>query len=252
VYAVGRPPVTPFEHASAAVLACGWLAALSHASAMTLWGLWRRWGRPFEVTIPSGDRRPKGITVHRSTTLKPYDSQLHHGIRVTKPARAILDIAPRLTDDRLARTVNRGLHEHILYLGSLGEQLIRHPNHPATKRLMTFVITTDGPTDSDWEYAFPAFCENYDLPKPIMRARVAGHRVDALFETEGLIIELDSWEFHNTRLDFETDRDRDFDTLVIADHPTVRITWNRMIKKTQQTADGLHTILQRLRQRRAA
>ena len=50
VYSVGRPPMTPHEWASAAVLACGPGAALSHASAMALWGYWREWERPYEVT----------------------------------------------------------------------------------------------------------------------------------------------------------------------------------------------------------
>ena len=40
---------------SAAVLAAGPGAALSHGSAMTLWGYWRHWDRPYEVTV---GRRP--------------------------------------------------------------------------------------------------------------------------------------------------------------------------------------------------
>src|SRR5947209_7696208 len=51
VYAVGRPPATPLEKAAAAVLACGRRSALSHSSAMTLWGLWKRWDEPFEVSV---------------------------------------------------------------------------------------------------------------------------------------------------------------------------------------------------------
>ena len=34
------------------------------APAMVLWGYWRQWETPFEVTLV-GDRRPKGIRVHR-------------------------------------------------------------------------------------------------------------------------------------------------------------------------------------------
>src|SRR6516225_986705 len=55
VYAVGALPITPEEHAMAAVLACGDRAALSHGSALALWGIWKRWDRPFEVTV-AGDR----------------------------------------------------------------------------------------------------------------------------------------------------------------------------------------------------
>src|SRR5690349_7918153 len=51
VYAVGRPPTRPIERASAALLACGPTAALSHESAMVLWGLWKRWPPIVEVSV---------------------------------------------------------------------------------------------------------------------------------------------------------------------------------------------------------
>jgi hypothetical protein len=96
VYAVGRPPTTPLERASAAALACGPGASLSHASAMTLWGFWTRWDTPFEVTVIR-DRRPNGITVHRPSTLHRHDIRIQLGIRTTSPARTLFDITPRPT-----------------------------------------------------------------------------------------------------------------------------------------------------------
>ncbi len=73
VYSVGAPAATPLERACAAVLACGEGAALSHGSAMALWGFWRRWYAPLEVTVTSAYPRHAGITVHRSATLTPDD-----------------------------------------------------------------------------------------------------------------------------------------------------------------------------------
>ena len=69
VFTLGAPAATPLERACAAVLACGEGAALSHGSAMTLWGFWRRWDTPLEVTVTSAYPRHEGITVHRSATL---------------------------------------------------------------------------------------------------------------------------------------------------------------------------------------
>ncbi|MBV9837101.1 MAG: type IV toxin-antitoxin system AbiEi family antitoxin domain-containing protein, partial [Solirubrobacterales bacterium] len=80
VYAVGRPPKTALELASAALLACGPAAALSHSSAMALWGFWKQWPRPLEVTIVTGDRRPKGIRVHHSGGLSRRDLRKRHGL----------------------------------------------------------------------------------------------------------------------------------------------------------------------------
>src|SRR5436305_7473676 len=93
VYSVGRRAVTPLERASAAVLACGPGAALSHGSAMALWGFWKRWDEPFEVTVV-GDRRTTGIVVHRSTTLARRDLTKHLGINRTSPARASIATSP--------------------------------------------------------------------------------------------------------------------------------------------------------------
>jgi very-short-patch-repair endonuclease len=76
---------------------------------------------------------------------------------------------------------------------------------------------------------------------------VAGHEVDALFPEQKVIVELDSWEFHQDRSSFESDRDRDADTLA-AGHLTVRITWGRM---TTNEAARLHEILRRWGKRAA-
>jgi hypothetical protein len=216
---------------------------------MTHWGFWRRWDKPFEVTVFKGDRRPKGIIVHRRK-LWPGDTRVHQGIRVTSPARTMIDTAPRLTDDQLGRYVNRGLHEHLLYLGSLGEQLARNPNHPATKRLLKFVLTKDGPTRSDWERMLFPWCDRFDLPRPLMAQWIGPYEVDAVYPAERLVLELDSWEFHNTQIDFEANRERDADLLELG-YETVRLTWDRMITKAAREAQRLGRILAR-RRREAA
>lgn len=243
VYHVGTPATTPIQRAAAAVLACG-DAALSHSSGMTHWGFWRRWDKPFEVTLLGGHRSPKGICVHRVRTIDRRDTILHHRIRVTKPARTLFDIAPRLTDRTLARTVNNALLTPWLTRGHLGEQLQRHPSHPAAERMLPFVVTTDGPTRSEWERAFPAFCLDWDLPTPIMGYRIGRRTVDAFWPNQRIIIELDSIEYHLNQFAFADDRDRDRDK----DHlalklPTARITWEEMHKTPAAEAARLRAIV---------
>jgi hypothetical protein len=46
-------------------------------------------------------RRRDGIRVHRVSELAPRDSRRYQGIPITSPARALLDIAPDLTDRAL-------------------------------------------------------------------------------------------------------------------------------------------------------
>ncbi len=93
MYAVGHRPVLPVDRAHGALLAAGPRAALSHRSAASLHGLVKDWQFPFEVTTVE-DRRVKGITIHRSTTLKPRDLTVQLGLRTTTVARTIFDLAP--------------------------------------------------------------------------------------------------------------------------------------------------------------
>ncbi len=159
----------------------------------------------------------------------------------------MLDSAPDLTDPALARGVNDALRSRHLYRSQLAELLDRCPTHPATKRLRRFVTATDGPTRSQLEDAFMAFCERYDLPRPQINTIVAGHEVDAYFEAEQLIVELDGWEYHSSRDAFESDRDRDADALALG-IGTVRVTWERMQQTPDHEAARLHAILRSRRE----
>jgi Transcriptional regulator, AbiEi antitoxin/Protein of unknown function (DUF559) len=241
VYAVGHPPTTPLQRASAAVLACGPGAVLSYAPAMVLWGYWRQWDMPFEVTIV-GNRHPKGIRVHRSRTLTWRDVTRQLGIRVTTPGQTLLDMCPRWNDRALKRNVNNAVHSPWLTEGQLAETLSRHPHAPGAKRIAKLIGINATPTRSGWEDDFPAFCEKYGLPTPVMGQPLFGYIADALFVQEKVIVELDSREFHMGAIPFEGDRDRDADMLAHG-FVTVRVTGERMEERPQREAARLHKIL---------
>lgn len=71
---------------------------------------------------------------------------------------------------------------------------------------------------------------------------MCGYEVDAFFAAEGVIVELDGWEFHRDRQAFEDDRVRDADMLA-AGLVTVRITWERYTRTPDSEARRLKTIL---------
>jgi hypothetical protein len=250
VYSVGHPPTTPHQRASAAVLACGPGAALSHSSAMTLWGYWRQWDKPLEVTVV-GDRRTTGIRVHRSTTLRRQDVTVQLGIRVTTPARTLIDMSPRLKDRALKRAVNNALNSMWLSEDQLAETLARHPTAPGSKRIAALIGVTGTPTRSGWEDEFPKFCADHGLPAPIMGEPLHGYILDALFPVEKVIVELDGWEFHKSKIAFEDDRERDAEMLAHG-YVTVRMTWERIHGRPRREARRLQNILDRAHAPRAA
>jgi hypothetical protein len=244
VYTVGTPAVTPHERAYAAILAGGPTAMLSHEPAMVLHTIWHRWPRRLEITITKGDRRPQNVTVHRCRTLTHRDRTNQYGIPVTSPARTLYDMEPRLTDAQLARAVNSALHEKILRKNDLAELLTRHPND----RLAYFIDADESLSTAEDE--FPPFCDEYDIPRPVMGFALGTRTLDA-FWPEGLIAELDGWDSHNTRHDFEVDRERDADHLT-AELPTIRITRRRFQREPAKIAHQIKTILANQRRRRAA
>ncbi len=247
VYAVGRPPNKPIERAAAALLACGPRAALSHGSAMTLWGFWKHWDEPFEVTLTT-HRRPTDVRIHRSSTLRRRDVTVHHGLSVTSPARTILDMAPRLKPRVLTRLINDARRGNLLSLEDLADVVTRNATHPGAPLLRPHLDNEQNPTRSDGEDDFPGFCQRHGLPTPLMNATVHGFEVDAYFPEEMLIVELDGWPYHRDRASFESDRDRDA-TMLMHGIPTVRITYDRLDEREEREASRLETIL---RQRRAA
>jgi Protein of unknown function (DUF559) len=238
VYAVGYVNRTPVARSAAAVLACGEKAALSHGSAASLWGFTRHWDAPFEVTAPS-TRKRQGVKVHRSRTLARRDITRQLGIRVTSPARTVLDNAPRLTGKRLSRFVNDALRTPYLHVPDLADVLNRNPNHPDVKRILPFVHT---PTNSPLEDDFLAFARRYGLPTPTTNTHLMGYEIDVLYPRERVIVEVDSHLFHSDRDSFERDRKRDV-VMLEAGYVTVRITDERMKHEPEPEARRLLAIL---------
>jgi putative AbiEi antitoxin of type IV toxin-antitoxin system/uncharacterized protein DUF559 len=241
VYAVGRPARMPLERAAAAILACGPHALLSHHSALTLWGLAKGWTNPLHVTLARGDRRPPGLTTHRCRSLARQDIRRELGIRTTSPARTLLDCAPQMTAKALAKTVNEARLPGLLTPTAIDDVLTRNPLHPGAIALNA-VDRDHNPTRSGWERDFLAFCARYGLPIPLINAPLNGYEVDALFPEHRLIVELDGWDYHQTRDAFEHDRERDAHALA-AGLPTVRITKHRINTTPDREAARLRKIL---------
>lgn len=242
VYTVGRLPTTRRDQAAGALLACGPAAVLSHSSAAALWGIEKRWTLPLELTT-TGDRRPKGLRVHRSTSLDRRQITEHLGLRVTTPARTVLDIAPRHTRRRLIRVVNNLRLERRLTIEELHGLVERHPRHPGARHVIPLIDTDPGVTRSELEDAFGRFLERHALPPAVCNTIIAGYEVDAYFPAERVIVELDGYDVHRTRRQFESDRARDAKILAATGIPTVRITHRQLHDGAGGVAANLRTIL---------
>jgi Protein of unknown function (DUF559)/Transcriptional regulator, AbiEi antitoxin len=229
VYAVGAHALSWRSRWTAAVLACGNDAVLSHTSAAALWKLTRPRAGVVEVTVPSaGGRRSRaGIKLHRSTTLTAEDLSTRDAIPVTSPRRTIIDLARAGWSPRpLERLLDEADRHRLLDPGTFNEGF-----QPVDRRLpksLRVVLTNHQAgstlTRSELEERFLALCRASDVPAPLVNAPLLGLTVDFLWPQAALIVELDGRGSHDTRRAFQEDRDRD-SMLVAAGFRVLRFTW---------------------------
>lgn len=223
VYAVGHLQSNPVNAAHAALLAGGERSALAGGCALVLWAVWRRWPRRLEI-VTAADRRPTGLLVHRSTTLLQRDVTKVQGLRVTSPARTMLDMAARLPPAQLTRAINDLRLRELLTLDALEDVIARNPTHRSAVVLREHLEHTQAePTRSALEDRFLPLLRKHGLPVPLINVQVAEYRVDAYFPEQRLIVELDGWGSHRTRYRFIEDRRQDLAILAAMGIPTVRL-----------------------------
>jgi hypothetical protein len=74
------------------LLACGERSVLSHLTAAAIQGMASSAGH-LHLTVSRSARGIEGIRIHRPRTLRPDDIIVVDGLRVTSPARTLIDLA---------------------------------------------------------------------------------------------------------------------------------------------------------------
>jgi very-short-patch-repair endonuclease len=191
VYAVGHARLSFEGRCTAAVLAIGEGAVVSHTSAAAIWGMLPPHSGPIGVTVPGngGRRVRRGIAVHRSSTLIAAVTTRRSGVAVTKAARTLRDLHRVAGADVYQRAVRRALDRH----------LIRSEELRCEEEL----------TRSELERIFLRLCRRHRFPQPEVNVRIAAYEVDFLWRDRGLVVETDGFRHHGSRAAFESDRARD-------------------------------------------
>jgi very-short-patch-repair endonuclease len=230
VYAVGHPVLTWRGKLMAAVLWCGEAAVVSHLSAACLHDLLSSASPAVHVTVAARKMsRVRGVRVHQARTLHADDCVLIDGIPVTSVARTLLDLAETLPN-RLEYALDQAERMRRLDLTSIEQTIDRNPGRRGIKPLRAALKCFDplaAETHEGIEREFLRFIRRYDLPVPKFNAPVGPYVVDALWEEQKLIVEVDSFEHHGGRLVFESDRTRDA-YLQRAGYRVLRITHRRL------------------------
>jgi very-short-patch-repair endonuclease len=214
VYAVVLTAAAPLARETAALLACGARAMLSHTSAAALWKLIPYADAPVEVTVAClGTRRTRpGIKLHRSGKLLRHDVQVKDGLPVTSPAWTLLDLAARFDTRALERIVDEALVVlKILRPDQLIDVLQRSNGRPGTPALKGLLErrTSSVVTHSQAERRCLELIREAGLPEPLTQVRIGEFTVDLLWPEHRVVFEIDGYSFHTSRSAFDRDRAKD-------------------------------------------
>ena len=244
VYAIAGATLPREGRALAAVLACGEGAVLSHTSAAVHWGLLTYDPPQPHVTAPASKAGAPGIRLHRTRSLDARDATTHRGIPITTLARTLLDVAATAPRNHLEHALGQALRNELYDQRAIRDVLQRHRGRRGAKALRT--ATDDDPafTRSELERRFRALCRRAELPQPLCSVHVADadlhpHEVDFFFPAHRLVVEIDGWRDHGTRVAFERDRAKDA-ALVAAGYAVLRFT-------KRQIAEDPDTVAERVR-----
>jgi very-short-patch-repair endonuclease len=200
------------------------------------------------VTVPSPRRARRPFAVHFANLPRPDRTSLE-GIPATSLARTFLDLAATLRPERLERTLERAEERQIFDLGAVDELLARTVGHPGRGPLQRALgIYRDDPavTRSRLEKRFRDLVREAGLPAPAMNFNVSGYELDAYWERERFVVELDVYETHGSHGAFERDRVRQEDLLLIGVE-MIRITGPRLEREPVAVLERVAAHLERRR-----
>jgi hypothetical protein len=240
VYAVVRPEaLTVKGRLTAAVLACGEDAVLSHRAAAAWWEL-LPWDERDPEVIVRGDRGRKidGIRPHRTRGLDRRDVWTRERIPITSPARTALDVAAGMTDRALRRMLRQAQAERRLSIRQLRDIHARANTHPGARALLAVIADGPTPTRSVAEDLLLDLIEHAGLPRPEInpRLRLEGETLmpDLLWREHQLVVEVDGAQFHSSRQAREDDMRRQA-LLEAHGYRVLRITYAQLTQQPRQT-----------------
>ena len=191
-------------------------SALSHATAASVWRLngFATRGSPVHVSVPTRRmlRLPgEDFAVHRPRCL--FDALSVDGFQVTRLARTIIDVAESVADQQLEILLDAAQHRFSLLPEWLAAELPLHRQQatPGLARLRKLLGLRQGvTTESPLETQFRGRLRAHGLPPPRLQFEISDAtglimRADAAWPDHLVVMHVDSFRWHATRVQFVRD-----------------------------------------------
>lgn len=225
VYAVGHAARTTESQLAAAVLYAGHGAALSHGTAAWWWGLVKHAPAVIHVSAPNRRKSRTGIRVHGR---REFERVQRNGLPVTTVEQTLFDFAAEAEPGLLRFALANADYAGLLNVAAL--DAICHPGAAGTTRLRA-ALAVHRPelakTRSEIERLLIELCEGFGLPLPKLNVYRHGWLVDAVWDEQRVIVELDGYKNHRTKGQLESDHQRDLE-LRAHGYTVLRYTWRQL------------------------
>ncbi len=233
VVLLGRTTLDARAAALAVTLAAGSDAASAGATALWLWGAIESAPQCPEATSPRPLRPRPGMTLHQATSLHPDDLCALDHIPLTSPSRSLLDFAMSGAPDAVERALNELRAARLLPAADLDALRARTVGHHGWKWLGPLLVgdADTGFSRREAELRLWRLVREAHLSSGAKRnVRLHGWEVDAYWPDAGLVVEVDSWDFHSSRAAFERDRRKQTE-LQAAGLEVLRFTWRQITEQ---------------------
>jgi very-short-patch-repair endonuclease len=229
VYFVGHPDPAQFAWEFAALKAGGDASTLFYRTAAVLWLVLPTQADPAIHLALSAKRKDRERLRFHQVDLPPDETRtIHKDLRVTTPARTLLDNADH---PHLERMVADAIRRKLTTKRELEQLLDRHKGERNTKRLRE--ILDEGPlwSASELERRMIELIRKAGLPRPESNLPMSSSSPDLVWREQRVLVELDSRGFHNDWIAGRADRAKDrtrtlqgwialrFTTEDVRDHP---------------------------------
>ncbi len=224
-----------FAREMAALLACGPRSVIGRRSAVVVLGVpWPR-GGSVEVVLPHEVKTGRaGIRCLRAAPVRADEVTVLRGLRVTTPARTLVDLAAITPPADLERLVEEVQVQRLAGPSEILEAIRRGAGRPGVRKLRAVADLLDEPlfTRSEAERRLKALLKSAALPMPRTNVKRATWEVDAVWDRQRLVVEVDGYRYHRTRAKFERDRRKD-GQLLLAGYRVLRITWRQLTREPE-------------------
>lgn len=219
VYAVGHTALSREGRWSAAVLAGGDGAALSHVSAAQFWGITRRTSERIHVSTPRYRRPIAGVTSHHLRPLQ--DDALRavtsrDGIRATTVTRTIIDLAEIMDAEELAFVMHEAAFRFVLDVDEIRRVIAenaRFRGRGVLREALEMHLSGRAGARSRFEERVRTYLEGRGYPKPAagypLQADDGTYELDMAWPACRVNVEADGGRGHARPRSRRKDRERD-------------------------------------------